>query len=190
MIIDFSQNFLCKYAKEVHATHFGGSKNQISLQTGGFYFKNAENKLCFESCASISETLTHDAPAVWAHLQPLILHMLKCIPGIKTVYFQSDGPSTQYKNKTNFFLISYFCKYFGWNNCYWNYTAAGHGKSAADGIGGSIKEMCNTAVSCGEDVLGTADVVRVVEGKNSKIKVFVITENDIEIRYRILYQKI
>ena len=39
--------------------------------------------------------------------------------------------------------------------------------------------MCNNAVACGKDVLGTADIESIVNEKKSKINVFVISENDI-----------
>ena len=38
IVIDFSQNYNCKYGREIHAAHVGGSKRQISLHSGGFYF--------------------------------------------------------------------------------------------------------------------------------------------------------
>ena len=48
----------------------------------------------------------------------------------------------------------------------------GHGKSPADGIGGSIKESCNRAVTRGDNVHCVRDMT------SAKTKVFAITEDD------------
>nr|CAI5856810.1 unnamed protein product [Callosobruchus analis] len=49
--------------------------------------------------------------------------------------FVSDGPTTQYKNKTMFFLFAAeFPKLLGPSNMTWNFIESGHGKGAADGI--------------------------------------------------------
>lgn len=63
IVIDFSQNYNCKYGREIHAAHFGASKKQISVHSGGFYYKNEEDKIEFESFAVLSDDLTHDAVA-------------------------------------------------------------------------------------------------------------------------------
>ena len=75
------------------------------------------------------------------------------------MHFQSDGPTTQYKNKFNIFLFRHFCNIFKLNSATWNYKGAGHGKSAADGVGGCIKSMLDRAVANGKDILSAKDIV-------------------------------
>ena len=66
-------------------------------------------------------------------------------------------------------------------NATWNYTVSGHGKSAADGIGGNMKVMCDNAVFGGKiDVLCAQDMIEVVRSKTSKINMFLVTEEDIK----------
>jgi len=40
MIIDFSENYLCKYSSETQSVHFGVSRQQVSLHTGVLYYRN------------------------------------------------------------------------------------------------------------------------------------------------------
>ena len=49
-------------------------------------------------------------------------------------------------------FVSIFLQQIGLTSSTWNFIAAGHGKSAADYIGGSVKGMCDNAVSNGTDV--------------------------------------
>lgn len=39
VVIDFSENYLCKYNSEIQSVHFGASKKQISLHTGAFFIE-------------------------------------------------------------------------------------------------------------------------------------------------------
>lgn len=79
VVIDFSENYLCKYNSEIQSVHFGASKKQISLHTGAFFYRDLEShKINCVSFCTISECLRHDAPAVWAHMQP-ILDMIKSL---------------------------------------------------------------------------------------------------------------
>lgn len=174
IVLDFSQNYICKYNEEVQAVHFGASQKQISLQTGVIYLKDKHI-----SFVSLSECLRHEAPAVWALLTPVLKRLFVIEPDIKVVHFQSDGPTSQYKNKNNFYLFMLNCGEFQLERASWNFTSAGHGKSAADGVGGTIKNMCDTYVSNGNNVLSAGDMLKVIKLKSSTIEVFIVTEQQI-----------
>lgn len=180
LIIDFSQNYVCKYNEEVHGAHFGASKKQVSLHTGGFYWKNQSGKLSVKTFASASENLRHDAASVWAHLQPVWNFIKTLVPDVTVLNFQSDGPSTQYKNKTNFFLLQHFAEKWGLENVTWNFTSAGHGKSIADAAGANIKGLCDRAVTHGQNILGAEDLVTLVNRQDLKITAFLMQENALE----------
>ena len=70
---------------------------------------------------------------------------------VKNVHFVSDGPSTQYKNKTNFYLLGTVFKRDNpqFQTVHWNFSGAGHGKSPADGVGASIKRSADKLVANG-----------------------------------------
>ena len=181
IVIDFSENYICKYNEEIQSVHFGTSKKQLSLQTGAFYYKDTVSKeiLCISFC-TVSEHLRHDAAAVWAHLNPVMTLIKNTIP-LNTVHFQSDGPSSQYKNKSNFFLFRLYCQEINLDHGTWNFSTPGHGKSTADGIGGTVKGMCDRAVARGKDVLSAEGMVNIINTcQSQKIHAFVILQADIE----------
>ena len=65
------------------------------------------------------------------------------------------------------------------NHGTWNITIAGHGKSCADGTVGTVKRLCDRAVVHGKDIASAQDVLTVVYWNKTKIKTFLITEEDI-----------
>ena len=107
-------------------------------------------------------------------MQPVLKLVQKTVPDLKAVHFQSDGPTTQYRNKTNFFLFRSHCEKLELESATYNFTTPGHGKSIGDGSGGSVKFLCNRAVLHGKDVIADEDVVSVLSENNSEIKIFII----------------
>lgn len=89
--IDFAENYLCKHASEIQAVHFGDSHKQVSLHTAVAYTANGIISLC-----SISSSMQHDPPAIWAHISPVLTS-----PSASTLHVVSDGPTTQYRSKIN-----------------------------------------------------------------------------------------
>ena len=150
ILMDFSENYVCKLNNEVQSAHFGASKKQISLHTGVVYTRNPDagkgqsmagasvKPICTSFC-TVSESYRHDASAIWAHLQPVLKLIKEQLPHIDTFHFQSDGPTTQYRNKGNFFFMMYFANSFSMKEVTRNFSESGHGKSSVDGIGGSVK---------------------------------------------------
>ena len=100
--IDFSENFNCKYEKEVQSVHFGASQHTISLHTGLIYY---QGNVFFSFC-TMSDCKQHSPSAIWAHLSPILKLAKEKVEKLTTVYFVSDGPTTQYRNKENFYLLS------------------------------------------------------------------------------------
>lgn len=72
--------------------------------------------------------------------------------------FISDSPSGQYRNRYNFHLLSSYAQQEK-VNVSWIFLEAGHGKSAADGIGACIKRCADDTVKSGGDVLCAKDVL-------------------------------
>ncbi|CAH1114644.1 unnamed protein product [Psylliodes chrysocephalus] len=86
------------------------------------------------------------------------------------------GQPPKYRNKSNF-LFAQFCKKYGFSNVFWNFSKAGHGKGAADGIVGVLKRSCNAKVAGGIDITDVASFVKAVS--EIKVKLFRIEEEDI-----------
>ena len=150
--VDFSENYTCKYSREIQSVHFGGSKPQVSLHTVVWYHKDDED-IKPESFCSFSENIRHDAVAIIAHLLPLVKTIKEKMPLLNRVYFWSDGPSTQYRNKTMFQLVgTKLAEILEVEEISWNYFESGHGKGAVDGIGGCLKRTADRLVASGYDI--------------------------------------
>lgn len=94
--MDFSENYSTKYSSEIQAVHFGASRSQVTLHTAVIYYHiNDELK----SQSFCSESLRHDASAVWAHLIPILQEIEAVAPHISVLHLISDSPSGQYRNK-------------------------------------------------------------------------------------------
>ncbi|KAL3283191.1 hypothetical protein HHI36_006343 [Cryptolaemus montrouzieri] len=79
----------------------------------------------------MSTNLNHNVPAIWAHLEPIMKQLSN---SVENVYFLSDGPVTQYRNKYMFFFLACYLpmKYKNIKKFSWNYHEAGHRKGAPD----------------------------------------------------------
>jgi len=191
ILVDFSENYGCKYSEEVQSAHFGASKGQVTLHTGVLYLNGLNTVECQQgygkqkqkciSFCSMSDSLRHDAAAVWAHLLPLLHLVKKQYVQVDTVHFQSDGPTTQYRNKNNFYLFTHFARQFGWKLATWNLSETGHGKGAADGIGGVVKRTADQCVAHGSDITSVDMLIENLKAASLKVHIFKVDQTDIEV---------
>ncbi|CAD6222118.1 GSCOCG00011732001-RA-CDS, partial [Cotesia congregata] len=181
-----SENYSCKYGTEVQSVHFGASRTQCTLHTGMIYSQNFS-----QGFATLSQSLRHDPAAITAHLKQILNYYLLQLPNIKKIHFMSDGPTTQYRNRKMFYIIT---QYFPL--CYpqiqfisYNFSDAGHGKSAADGIGGFLKRSADDQVKFGKDISNFDKLITVLRGSTNKIYIDVVTSPQIEIIDTLLPEK-
>lgn len=181
LVADFSENYSCKYSQEVQSHHFGGSRKQVSLHTVVVYIFDNDSARCYKvnSFCSISASNNHQPATIWSHLDPILKWIKSNNEDVDTVHFYSDGPSTQYRQKQNLYMMCTKFFDYGFTNMTWSFFEAGHGKGPADGIGGYLKRTADKIVANGEDI---ADVLQFYDKmKNvSKIKLYLINENDIQ----------
>jgi len=111
-------------------------------------------------------------------------------PEIDTIHFQSDGPTTQYRNKTNFWLMTHFANSFLMKEVTWNFSESGHGKSSADGIGGSVKRTADKGVAHGADIYNAVSFLEIVRYASPKVNFFEVLPSDIEVVDAVLPSKI
>lgn len=179
--VDFSENYACKYSEEIQSVHFGGSRNQVSLHTAVMYHLTSEKEKEITSFCTVSSDLNHGPAAIWAHLHPILDYVQKELPYVKTIHIFSDGPATQYKQKNNFYLIATrFFEQYGFESLTWNFFESGHGKGAADGIGGSIKRLADHFVATGHDIADASQFFEALNGR-SKTKLFSVSKDDIAV---------
>lgn len=174
IICDFSENYGCKLAEEVQSMHFGASKKQITLHTGVIYWK----KECQSFC-TVADSNHHDPPAIWAHLVPVIRLAKKMNPQTRVIHFYSDGPSTQYKQKKNFYLHNLFTSKLDIDYSTWSFTESGHGKGAADAIGGAVKRALDRQVAYGKDITDGTQAFQLLLTCMKTVKCFYISDSDI-----------
>lgn len=173
--IDFSENFTCKYHTEIQAMHF--LKEQITLHTGVIYIKGEEKPISF---CSISPDGQHNPEAIWAHLDPVLRHLKSNYPKICTIHFFSDGPTTQYRQKKNFYLFSEKVYEYGFTRGTWSFFEAAHGKGAADGIGAVIKRTLDDKIAQGKDIPNAETAFDILESGDTTVKLFYIPSINIK----------
>ena len=127
--VDFSKSYNAKMPKEIQSMHFGASLPQISLHTGYYTTGQMDN---IQSFCGVSDSLRHDPQAIWAFLIPVLRDMKENYPGIDFLHFYSDGPTAQYRQKINFYLLSTLIFDLGFSGGCWNFHEAGHGKGIPD----------------------------------------------------------
>lgn len=150
----------------------------LELQSNRLTFTTALLILATQRFCTVSDCSQYGLAAIWAHLQPVIdyLRMMKTVSGI---HFVSDGPTTQYCNKMNFYPWKKKIFDSGFKCSPWSCLEASHGKGAADVVGAAVKRaadkyvnMRNGDITCGKDVVDSV-------AKNSNVKMLYIEENTI-----------
>lgn len=171
--VDFSENYICKYENEIQSMHFGASQKQLSLHTGIIYTSDVTLPFC-----SISDNLQHGPAGIWAHLKPPLELIKERFPSVTNLYFLSDGPTSQYKCKENFYMVTTVPFQMGFSRINWNFTEAGHGKGAPDGVGAVIKREADRLVLHSNDISGGDQLFKLLSEKNLKIQMFDAKEQD------------
>ena len=174
--VDFSENYIAKLANAVSSYHYGASQHQISLHTGVYYV--GANSFPYTFC-SVSDNLEHGPPAIWAHLNPVIEHIKTMHDDVDVLHFFSDGPTSQYRQKGNFYK---FCKIMaekGFKLATWNFHESGHGKGVPDAVSAAIKRLANSIVSFGNDIPTAAEFFECV-GVKSHVKLFHVSSEEIQ----------
>lgn len=186
--VDFSENYSLKFAEEVQSFHFGGSRQQVSLHTSVIYTHDFSlGNIKPTSICTISDCVRHDAAAIWAHLIPLISKVTEINPFITTLHFLSDSPISQYRNKFMFYIITRIRNDFGQiSRITWNYTEAGHGKGAPDGVGAVLKRTADRMVNFGRDVGDFDSFCEVLKQNVENIIIITVKEDSIKEKERLL----
>lgn len=177
--MDFSENYSYKFAEEVQSLHFGGSRGQVSLHTVVIYIKKGREIINYSLC-TVSECTRHDSPAVWAHLQKALEFVFEKSPNITTVHILTDSPSSQYRNKYIFYIMTQLQNVFSsLKSVTWNYQESGHGKGAPDGVGAVVKRTADYQVKCGRDVGDFSTFVSIVLENIKNVEIRVVEEHEI-----------
>jgi len=138
---DFAENYSFVLQDEVQSYHW--TSVQATIFPCVIYFKS-DCKIQHMNVVFISECLKHDTVAVYTFMKKLILMLKSKFTNLGKVFYFSDGSAAQFKNCKNFLNLCNHHKDFQLE-AEWHFFASAHGKSACDGLGGTIKRMARKA---------------------------------------------
>ncbi|CAN7998596.1 unnamed protein product [Ixodes hexagonus] len=144
VLLDFAENYSFIVQDAPQSYHW--VNDQASIHPVVIYFRPDESgaDISVRSFAVISDCLQHDTTAVSAFQAEVLKIVKQDMPEIKKIYYFSDGASSQYKNKQKFVNLCYH--QLDYNiEAEWNFFATSHGKSACDGVGGTLKRLAAKA---------------------------------------------
>jgi hypothetical protein len=137
---DFAENY--SFIVQDAAQGFHWENSQATLHPFVAYHRSADEnpKLIHTSMCVISDSGKHSTATVHAFQKRVVAHLQTCLPSLRKIHYFSDGCAGQYKNRYNFINL---CNHqYDFNlDCEWNFFATSHGKSACDGIGGTVKRL-------------------------------------------------
>lgn len=152
--MDFSENYSCNTLEEIQSAYWNAC--MVTLHPVVMYYRKQDGEqLRHSSYVYVSEVLSHNAAMVISIIDKVIAEVKQLIPNVNTVHFFTDSPSSQYRNKTIFDLVSRFPQRYG-ISASWMYFESGHGKSPCDGVGGTTKRNADNAVKQGKVLIQDA----------------------------------
>ncbi|XP_071951916.1 uncharacterized protein [Antedon mediterranea] len=140
---DFAENYAYVVQDEIQSFHWENS--QATLHPFVAYYCLQDGTLEHINICIISDCREHTTVTVYAFLKVVIPYLKTKLPTMKKVHYFTDGCGGQYKNKYNFINLCHHQEDFGLD-AEWNFFATSHGKSACDGIGGTVKRLVTKAL--------------------------------------------
>lgn len=143
LVSDFSENFSFIIQDSIQGYYW--ANDQATLLPFLGYMKMFDGTDISVSMAVISDHLTHDTLSVHSFLRPVLQFLKTLNPSLKKIKYFTDGSGAQYKNKKNFANLCAHNLDFDGLDAEWHFFASCHGKSACDGIGGTLKRLARLA---------------------------------------------
>ncbi|KAG1665452.1 PH-interacting protein [Nymphon striatum] len=171
-------NFL--FVDEIQSFHW--ENKQATLHPFVAYRKLEDGTLEHRNICVVSDVKEHSTSTVYAFQQVVLDYLKNEFPEIKKVHYFTDGCAGQYKNKHNFINLCCHQKDFGLE-AEWNFFATSHGKSACDGIGGTVKRLLTKASlqrPYSDPILTIEAIMEFCVEKISGIKFFNVPPEDVK----------
>ena len=122
--MDFSENFTCGTPDVVESAYW--NSNAITLHPVVMYYRE-NSELKHINYIFVSDDLSHNIGSVFVFLKKLIPEVIRSLKfDLRMVHYWTDGPSSQYRNKTAFYIVCNRQEIFG-TGTDWNYFETGHG---------------------------------------------------------------
>lgn len=154
MVLDFAENYSCRFQDEVQAVHWGHDSATIHPIVG--YYKCPDcTETVTESMIMITKDNVHDFNAVQQFTSFAVEHIKKKVPNINRIIRFSDGAACQYKSRGPFLDISYGKEdhQLGFQH---EYFGSRHGKGPSDRESGVVKRLATDAVMSGTEIIANA----------------------------------
>ena len=178
ILVDFAENYKFLVQDEIQGYHW--NKTQCTVHPVVIYTKR-DGILVDESICFISDDLCHDVDMVYKILKETVTYVTKHVnQQCCLVHYFSDGCAGQYKNCKNFLNLCHHKDDFG-INCKWSFFATSHGKSACDGVGGTVKRLTARASlqrPFNDQILSAQDMYKFCKEDIKGIKFFFIAKED------------
>lgn len=147
IIFDFSENFCIQNQNEIQAAFY--LRQHVTIFTAVAYFcgSDEDGKKVYSSTSYgiISDTKNHDKYSACTFIDFLIDLIFKKQSVIRFINLWSDGAPSHFKNRYSISnMIRLEQKYS--TKIRWNFSATSHGKTQADGVGGTIKNMVDRRI--------------------------------------------
>lgn len=166
--LDFAENYSFVLQEAISAYHW--STPQATVHPFVVYYKE-NNQLNHKSFVMISDCLNHDTALVYTFQKKLITFLKSedLFKNTKKIIYFSDGCGGQYKNCKNFKNLCLHQKDFG-IKAEWHFFATSHGKSACDGVGGTVKRLAKKATLQGSSDQQIRTPLELYDWANKNIK--------------------
>lgn len=135
ILLDFAENYSFIVQNAIQGYHWDNS--QCTLHPFAIYYMKDGELVCASVCV-VSDCLNHNTGTVHAFMSVIVPYAKTLITDLRKIHYFSDGAASQYKNHKNFTNLMYHKKDFN-VEAEWHFFATSHGKSACDGIGGTVK---------------------------------------------------
>lgn len=154
-LMDFSENYNCTTLDEIQSAYYG--QTQATLHPIVLYWRDRRTgEIVNHSVVIVSDHIKHNAQTVLTFIKSVLPEIKRITGKCDKIYYWTDGPSSQYKNRTIFSIIEGHQELFG-IECEWHYCETAHGKGPHDGIGGTLKRLADDSVKHGKSVLQSAE---------------------------------
>lgn len=179
---DFAENY--SFIVQDAAQGFHWENSQCTVHPFVVYFKDPiSQKLGHNSFCFLSDSTQHNTAMVHTFISKLLSYLKVHHPNLTKIHYFSDGCAGQYKNRYNFINLCYHEQDFGLS-CEWNFFATSHGKTACDGIGGTVKRATARASlqrTTSRQILTPQDMFQFCEQNlSAHIKYFFVSKLEVE----------
>ena len=175
--VDYAENWAVKYNMQISAAFY--DNDQVSMHPMVIHYRAEEGTLETHSYVGISAEGSHTFATSLTFILRMLEMLQEMLPQLEVVHFISDGPSSQYRNRTVVEAIKRFQE-LSQLKCSWTWLEAGHGKGPCDGVGGGLKKKADNLVKGGAVIRNTKELVSGLDAVNIKSDLVYVVPQEVQ----------